>query len=100
MEATSDCRWTDVDRTEWFSWFLTGLAKVTWQKNITSEDKISWEKIVSVFRGQFGVHMDLRTAYQHCHELQYDSFGSGTVSTRVTAIHSKAGKGDNKSMNQ
>ena len=29
-----------------------------------------------IFRGQYGVHMDPRTAYQRCHDLQYDSFGS------------------------
>jgi len=31
---------------------------------------------VSVYRGQYGVHMDLRTAYQRCHELQYEQFKS------------------------
>ena len=28
---------------------------------------------MEIFRGQYGVHMDPRTAYQHCHDLQYDS---------------------------
>jgi len=32
--------------------------------------------MVEVFRGTYGVHMDPRTTYQHCHELQYDKFGS------------------------
>ena len=75
-EATNDCMWTDVERARWFSWFLAGSAKVTWQRTVKSEDKTSWQKIIEVFRGQYGVHMDPRTAYQRCHDLQYDSFGS------------------------
>ena len=75
-EATNDCMWTDVERARWFSWFLAGSAKVTWQRTVKPEDKTSWQKIVEIFRGQYGVHMDPRTAYQHCHDLQYDSFGS------------------------
>ena len=39
-------------------------------------DKASWESIVKVFKGEYGVHLDPRTAYQHCHELQYEQFGS------------------------
>ena len=30
-EATNDFMWTDVERARWFSWFLGGSAKVTWQ---------------------------------------------------------------------
>ena len=75
-EAANDCMWTDVERARWFSWFLAGSAKVTWQRTVKSEDKTSWQKIVEIFRGQYGVHMDPRTAYQRCHDLQYDSFGS------------------------
>ena len=29
-----------------------------------------------MFRGQYGVHVDPRTAYQRCNELRYDQFGS------------------------
>ena len=43
---------------------------------ITTEDKASWKRTVKVVRGQYGVHMDTRTAYQHSHDLQYDNFGS------------------------
>ena len=75
-EATNHCMWTDVERARWFSWFLAGSAKVTWQRTVKSEDKTSWQKIVEIFRGQYGVHMDPRTVYQCCHDLQYDSFGS------------------------
>ena len=39
-------------------------------------DKASWESIVKVFKGEYGVHLDPRTAYQLCHELQYEQFGS------------------------
>ena len=74
-EATTDCKWTDGERARWFSWFLAGSAKVTWQRTVKSEDKTSWQKIVEIFRGQYGIHMDPRTAYQRCHDLQYDSFG-------------------------
>ena len=52
------------------------VLKVAWQRTVTTEDKASWQRIVEVFRGQYGVHMDPRTAYQRCHELQYDKFGS------------------------
>ena len=38
--------------------------------------KASWESIVKVFKGEYGVHLDPRTAYQCCHELQYELFGS------------------------
>ena len=41
-----------------------------------SEDKSLWEKIVEVYKGQYGIHLDPCTAYQRCHELSYDQFGS------------------------
>ena len=75
-EATTYCSWTDHERAKWFSWFLSGSAKVTWQRTVKTEDKTSWQKIVEIFRGQYGIHMDPRTAYQRCHDLQYNSFGS------------------------
>ena len=40
--------------------------KVTWQQTVKQEDKTSWNKIVEIFRGQYGVHIDPRTAYQCC----------------------------------
>ena len=71
-EATTDCKWTDGERAQWFSWFLAGSAKVTWQRTVKSEDKTSWQKTVGIFRGQYGgIHMDPRTAYQCCHDLQF-----------------------------
>ena len=76
LEATNDCSWNDADRAKWFSWFLTGLAKSTWQRTLKSAHKGSWEEIVQVYRGQYGIHMDPRTAYQRCHELQYENFKS------------------------
>ena len=75
-EATNDCMWTDVDRARWFSWFLAGSSKVTWQRTVKPKDKISWQKIIEIFQGQYGAHMDPRTTYQHCHDLQYDRFGT------------------------
>ena len=58
-EATNDCS-----------------AEATWQRIVKPEDKTSWQKIVKIFQGQYSVYMDPRTAYQRCHDLQYDSFGS------------------------
>ena len=49
-EATNDCMWTDVEMARWFSWFLAGSAKVTWQRTVKPEDKTSWQKIVEIFR--------------------------------------------------
>jgi len=30
-EASKDCGWSDKQRAQWFSWFITGPAKTTWQ---------------------------------------------------------------------
>jgi len=35
-------------------------------------DKATWERIVEVYYGQYGIHLDPHTAYQRCHE----QFGS------------------------
>ena len=67
LEATGDCGWNDTERAKWFSWFLSSPAKSTWQRTLKSTHKGSWEEIVRVYRGQYGVHMDPRTAYQRCH---------------------------------
>ena len=75
-EATGDCEWTDVMRAQWFSWFLTGSAKSTWQRTLNQEDKASWTSIVQAYKSHYGVHMDPRTAYLRCHELQYQDFKS------------------------
>jgi len=75
-EATADCEWGDQLRAKRFSWFLAGPAKPTWQRTLLSEDKKSWNMIVFAYRGQYGVHLDPRTVYQRCHELQYAQFGS------------------------
>ena len=78
LEATNDCGWSNADRAKWFSWFLSGPAncKSTWQRTLKSTHKESWKEIVSVYRGQYGVHMDPRTTYQRCNELQYEQFKS------------------------
>ena len=64
------------DRARWFSWFVTGPAKLTWQRTLKQTDKTSWKNIVAIYKGQYGVHLDPRTAYQRCHELKYEQFGS------------------------
>ena len=75
-EATQNCGWSDEQRARWFSWFITGPAKITWQRTLTSEDKLSWERIKTVYKAQYGIHIDPRTAYQHCQELLYEQFNS------------------------
>ena len=75
-EATTNCGWDDIQRAKWFSWFLSGPAKATWQRTLTAEDKSLWTRIVQIYRGQYGIHMDPRIAYQRCQELQYSQFGS------------------------
>lgn len=66
----------DKQKAKWFSWFLSGPAKATWQCTLKNTDKVSWQKIVEIYRGQYGVHLDPRIAYQKCQELQYSQFGS------------------------
>ena len=75
-EATEHCGWDDEQRAKWFSWFLSGPAKATWQCTLKDTDKTSWQKIVEIYRGQYGIHLDPRIAYQKCQELQYSQFGS------------------------
>ena len=45
-EATTDCGWTDDMRARWFSWFVSGPAKATWQRTLTTEQKRDWKSIV------------------------------------------------------
>ena len=40
----------------------------------SSRDKFS--NPVTRWISEYGIHLDPRTAYQHCHELQYEQFGS------------------------
>ena len=42
VEATRDCGWDDEQRSHWFSWFITGPAKLTWQHTLSAEDKSLW----------------------------------------------------------
>ena len=76
VKATNDCGWSDKQRAHWFSWLITGLAKSTWQRTLKPTDESSWNHIVTLFKGQYGVHMDPRTAYQCCYKLQYSQFMS------------------------
>ena len=81
-EATKDCGWTDQLRAHWFSWFLTGAAKHTWQRTLNAEDKATWASIVQSYKEHYGVHMDPRTTYLRSHELQYS--GMLYISTTIT----------------
>jgi len=49
---------------------------VSWLHSLKPTDKTSWDTIVAVFKEEFGVNLDPCTAYQCCHELRYDQFGS------------------------
>ena len=76
QEATDDFSWSNDTRAKWFSWFVEGPAKATWQRTLSAEERGSWLSIKKVFQGQYGTHMDPRTAYLRCHELQYEELGS------------------------
>ena len=41
IEATNDCGWSDKQHAHWFSWFISGSAKSTWQRNLKPTDKSS-----------------------------------------------------------
>ena len=73
-EVSADCQWSDWECSRWF-WFITSPVKATWQQTLKQADKSSWKKIAEVYKGQYGVHLDPCTAYQRCHELNYDQFG-------------------------
>jgi len=75
-EATDDFKWNDETRVKWFSWFIEGPAKATWQRTLSNEERGSWESTKMIYQGQYGVHMDPRTAYLRCHELQYEELRS------------------------
>ena len=57
LETTGDCGWSNKDRAQWFSWFLAGSAKTTWLHSMKTADKASWEAIVKVFKGEYGIHL-------------------------------------------
>ena len=50
-EATAHCGWQDKQRMKWFSWFLSGPAKATWQRTLKDHDKASWQSIVKIYWG-------------------------------------------------
>ena len=70
-EASNDYHWKDNDWARWFSWFIEEPTKVTWQRTLKSAEKSSWEQIVTIYEGQYGIHLDPCIAYQRCHELCY-----------------------------
>ena len=48
-EASRDCGWSNKQRAQWFSWFISGPAKNTWQRTLKSEEKASWKAITKVY---------------------------------------------------
>ena len=36
VEATRDYGWNNEQRSHWFSWFITGPAKLTWQHTLSA----------------------------------------------------------------
>jgi len=85
VEAIGDCSWDNKQRARWSSWLPSGPAKVSWQCTLKPADELQWDKIVEVFQGEYGIHLDPRTAYQCCHELRYEQFGS--AQGLLTAMH-------------
>ena len=63
-------------RAQWFSWFLSGSVKSTWQRTLNREEKGSWVSIVQAYKSHYGIHTVPRTAYLRCHELQHQDFKS------------------------
>jgi len=50
--VSKDCGWSDKQQTQWFSWFITGPAKTTWQQTLKTAEKASWKAIKKVYQGQ------------------------------------------------
>ena len=63
-EATAHYGWQDRQIAKWFSWFLDDPAKATWQCTMKDTDKASWQNIVKIYRGQYGIHLDSRQKCQ------------------------------------
>ena len=55
-----------MNRAKWFSWFLSGPAKATSQCTLKDTGKISWQKIIEIYRSQYGIHLDPCIVYQKC----------------------------------
>ena len=51
VEATNVCNWDAKNRAKWFSWFLTGPAKASWQHTLKPAEKLQWERIKKCLRG-------------------------------------------------
>lgn len=60
-EATTNYGWSRNQKAGWLSWFLSGLAKVTWQRTVTIKQRLTWKAmIIDVILGQYGVNLDPR----------------------------------------
>ena len=77
-EATTDYGWIDDMRARWFSWFVSGPAKATWQRTLITEQKKDWKSIVKVYQGQYGVECMLTPAL-----LTKDVMNSGMTSLNL-----------------
>ena len=53
---------------------LRDLQKSHGKRTLKLAEKSSWEQIITIYKGKYGVHLDPRTAYQRCHELCYEQF--------------------------
>ena len=43
--------------------YLVLLIKATWHHTLKSSEKTTWDSIMEMYREQYGVHLDPRTAY-------------------------------------
>ena len=79
VESTHDCGWDDNNRANWFSWFLAGPAKVSWQHTLKPAEKITME--TNDRNVQRRVWYSTRSLYglSCCHELSYEHFDSAKV---------------------
>ena len=50
-EASRDCDWNDHQWAQWFSWFITGPAKTTWYRTLSSTEKMSWKSVKKIYQG-------------------------------------------------
>ena len=52
-EASRNCGWTDKQQEQCFSWFITGPAKTTWHRTLSSTERKSWKVVKKVYLCQY-----------------------------------------------
>ena len=75
-EATADCKWTDTENTMVLLVFVRCCQESVPDREHFKKENKSWTDIVRTYKGHYGVNMEPRTAYLHCHELRFEDFAS------------------------